>query len=832
MKTKTKIILISVALLAVLAVYCFPVNIAKAWYPAGGGVDDYKWELFGPHVKGITIPMYASEEAEWTAMDNNLLDLEDWALTKTWIDHWNADPRFTIADYGGENGYFILDINNNATLPDGSANPCAVVSMRQAIACLVNRTTIVTTICEGFALPMWTTIPTYMTAYLHPEIKPYGLLENLAYTAIGDATYWGNDSARAEAYLDADHFPRAGPGLDRYWDKNANGVKDAGEDYVVLKFYSRSDSGQRLLFGNDLNARLNSVGLRTDYMPRVRQVCSDNVMGAKDFHMYTGGWSGIGPDPDVLFDLYHGVNYWHPGKPPNYANINDPILNQKLEDIKFANTVEEAVAACLAAQERFAGIAASVPLWCASGYKVFRNQLIDAPGQNVEGVVNQKAFGANSFWTTLNEFKNTELYPNAYIKYGFKSDVEKLNPVYAEWYWDWEVLGRMYDGGASRNPYELSIYMPQLYKNWEAGTWVDKGETKSKVRITLKPNLYWQDGTPITIADVYYTLVEMSDELLGKGLPPPWWYPTVQYFKSVYIVDPYNIEILLDVKSTFAVGWVIGTIVLPKHIWKPIVDASSVGNPIVNGKQPDPLCIASGPFKFNSWSQVEPKRIVLDASTTYWQYCPVYVNVHNTPTYATKLIVDPVTKHGVFNFDVTIKNLWLNDSHGGFLTVNKYLYVDGVLQPTFPHNIDIVTLASGAIVPNIESFAYDWTAGKHNITVAVHVKGPAMLDEVHVNPWISQWINATQRYWVTIKEDIAGTTLHDQLGLPSYPYKATVPCPDLKVDIQDLARASGAFGSYPGLPNWNTVADITGDYKVDIQDLARVSSKFGWNAGA
>jgi len=84
--------------------------------------------------------------------------------------------------------------------------------------------------------------------------------------------------------------------------------------------------------------------------------------------------------------------------------------------------------------------------------------------------------------------------------------------------------------------------------------------------------------------------------------------------------------------------------------------------------------------------------------------------------------------------------------------------------------------------------------------------------------------------YTTIREDIAGSTLYDDIGYPSYPYKSELPSPDFKVDIHDIARASGAFGSYPGHSNWNPVVDQNSDYKVDIADLARVSSKFGWHA--
>jgi hypothetical protein len=50
---------------------------------------------------------------------------------------------------------------------------------------------------------------------------------------------------------------------------------------------------------------------------------------------------------------------------------------------------------------------------------------------------------------------------------------------------------------------------------------------------------------------------------------------------------------------------------------------------------------------------------------------------------------------------------------------------------------------------------------------------------------------------------------------------------DRKVDINDLARASAAYGSIPGSANWNPVADVDNDMKVDIRDVAIVSQNYG-----
>jgi ABC-type transport system substrate-binding protein len=857
-----KALLFSIAMLAILAITIVP-NVGAWCIPGPTPGEDYKYEVYGPHFKGILIPIYTSEEAEWTAMDNNQLDLEDWPLTSAWLAHWTGDARFTIQNYGGEAGFFILDINNNETLPDGSPNPCTVVSFRRALAYIVNRTHIVNDICGGLGLAMWTPVPRYMSGYVNHYIEPGAELANLTY---GGMT---GDLSAAAALLDADHFPIGTDGW-RYWDRNTNGVEDAGE-HVKLIFYSRSDSGQRLAFADDyvLKLRAQPICIDVDYRPRPRATCSADVMGAKNFHLYTGGWISIGPDPDFLYDLFYSEMYWHPGKPPNYNNVHDPLLDFWLEKIKFANTAAEGLDATLTAQEIFATYAFKVPLWCASGYKAYRNNPVEEPSAQLTHVVNQMGFGVNSWWTTLNAMETTNDYPPIYLRYGFMSDCDKLNPVYSEWYWEWEVLGRIYDGGAGRDPMTLATWIPQLYKAWTVGLWKDPktGEDKSKVRITLRDDCYWQDGTPVTMADVYYTLIEVVDDMLAKGLPPPWWYPTVQYFRSVYVIDPYNIEILLDVKSVWAVGWVIGTIVLPKHIWKPIVDRTTTANMDLDDNLhtalPDPNLIGSGPYRFAEWTK--GVHIVLDANTPgsvehsitspgYWQYSPIKISydIRDPPelAYRHKLPFEPAN----MTWSGTVTNLFADRNVNGYeeikmnttsLANETYTLapqetvctenLDGMFNLIFgisfyhcsaaddlipyPH-IDyekwILVHSKGvwityndiyiAYIPYCEYF---WLVSKVQFTIP----NPPGIPVSTTWGWDLEW------YQHTIKEDIVGSTWYNDVytQLHKLPPELAVRLPP---EMDDILAAYPYKSELP-----------TCDFKVDIKDVAAASKAFGTYPG-
>jgi len=106
--------------------------------------------------------------------------------------------------------------------------------------------------------------------------------------------------------------------------------------------------------------------------------------------------------------------------------------------------------------------------------------------------------------------------------------------------------------------------------------------------------------------------------------------------------------------------------------------------------------------------------------------------------------------------------------------------------------------------------------------------------EVHVKTgvvWEGKTITTDVRLWrgyVTIKEDITGSTYYNDIGMSTYPYKSQLPSPDTKVDIKDVGTAAKAFGSYPGHKRWSIVADINSDYYIDIKDIAAIAKMFGW----
>jgi hypothetical protein len=854
--------------LGILAVTIFP---TYGWVipPNPAGEDNY--ELYGPHVAGVIFRVYPDTTSEWTDMQLHDLDIEDWSLDPAWNATFGAvGGPWTEANYGGEAGYYLFDVNNNATMAATDSgpflpNPTSDFFMREALAYAANRSDIVA--LDSTAAPIYTPVPTYMAGYINADLAPGQPGEQYTYGG-----YTG-DTAQAITILDNHYFPIGGDGW-RYWDRNHNGVKDAGEDMRLI-VYSRP--GLRGDYCDHYNNVLNTVlHIKTDYHSHVqRSMVTGPVFAQEDFNIYTGSWTGIGPDIDYLCDLYNGSNYYHPGSPENYAGINYADLNTQLTGIKLATSLAAGTAAAKQAQYLFALHACAIPLWSTSGIKAYANVPVAARAVgNWTDLVNQKGQGVNSWWATLNMHQTGALYPNNYTYYGFSSTVTLQNIVYAQWYWDLEVLGRVYDCGARRDPKTLASWVPQLYKNWTIGTWTDptNGQIKTQVTVTLRPDAYWQDGQPVTAADVLYTLTEVSKDLLAKGFPPPWWYPTVQYMKSVELLDPYNIQILLDVNSVWAVGWVIGSVVIPKHIWKPIVDASisPTNHPYIQGTTPDPNIIGSGPFRWSSGiGNTVASTVTLVANTPgsvvngitslgYYLYYPIWADI-GTPNNRVKFNLGTSNANVSIINGITLYNLFqgYTGNYSGDLDVTVRLLVDGAVEnvttglviPTWNYTSPYPETGGGSATldnwvldtgTNTMQYGLEIDAlnpSFHYITVQVQITGPTtILGDGEPNPWLGKWVNVTLPIWVTLKTDIAGSNLFNDMaaiGVPGYagvPALVTdeLPTPDLRVEGRDLSVADKAFGSYPGSPTWNSTCDVNKDYKVDGKDIGAMSRDYSW----
>jgi len=275
-------------------------------------------------------------------------------------------------------------------------------------------------------------------------------------------------------------------------------------------------------------------------------------------------------------------------------------------------------------QEAIAYFVCGVPIWAASHTAFHRrytggnNGVPVSPddgenqyrGQPWKGVVNQKGFGVYSTMSFYDMHPANALFgdgENMTIRWGFSQPTMSLNPIYANSIYDWNVLNQAYDSAITSDPY-TSEDAPWLATSWEAGTWdsPDYG-TCTKVIFNLRHDVLWSDGMPMTSSDVKFTwggpLVtdSLSNLLQKKGYPPAYWSSQVADILSIATPDPWTVIVYLDVYSSFGLysmsGW---NIVLPEHIWKPII---LTGDPTQPWNQP---CVCTGGYYLQNTSDPAP----------------------------------------------------------------------------------------------------------------------------------------------------------------------------------------------------------------------------------
>ncbi len=847
----------------------FNIQPIKSWTYNDGTSDDTKFQKFGPRADRLLIKL-ENETAEWYALANGEIDITDWPLSKEYYDLFTsntANPAtglpynetINTVFYGSELSLIILDINNNnnehlGNPPDPSypnpvyPNPTSVKEMRQAIAHLVDRSQLDTIIGEGFYEPLYTIVP--HQGYRHPDIRPEGALENITYP-------YGR--AAAETLLDAGGFPVNSTTGWRFWDRNNDSIEQPDE-YLELKFPMRTDpmrtdDERRSAFANFLADELDTVQIRVNRMWLHPVDIYQHVMSEKNFHLYIGGWQ-FGVDPDHLI-LWCWDYYWHPGFCYNYAGVKDEEFCETAIRTIEAKTQEEALKNATLAQLIFAENAYGVPLWSYAGSKAISRYYTGGNtwqpitpddgenqyrGQYWEGAVDVSGVGIDNFWSFLNMHPQGHIRgdgENMTIRWGFKTpELTMLNPVSAEWFWDWNVLSLIYEPLIQRNPYNLAEFIPWLAEDFQISTYTHplNGEC-TKIRLKLRPDITWHDGTPLTTADVYFTWVELEQLLREQGIPPPpWWH--WEEILDIKLYDAYNFELLFSQQSMWLWGRASSTIILPKHIWKPLIETAP--GDVMSGFAPDPNLIGSGPWRLEEY--VEGSHVLLVANRPddtvqtnlpgstpvtspkgYYRHHPIIAEAMVNGTRSAK--IDYYTQP--YRVDYKVYNLYDQP-------------ITGDISITYPNETTIEF--RDTVITTEANWTHSWIGEItlfRTTSVEVNVTLPTEFEGVY------SWTHAFYGTIITYKDgwfglykdiipyfdgpDIAGSNLYDDLGLTEYPYKFQLPTPDFKIDMKDIAQVARAFGAYPGHPRWYMgIGDINNDYIVDMKDIGNTARKFGW----
>jgi len=434
----------------------------------------------------LEITFYGSDTAAWTALVNGEIDFLQWALTEEQKEAAEADPNIQLARVD-ENGMFEFDINNNYTIKTypGIRSITNELKVRQAIAYLVDKDAIIRDILHYYGVRIDQPIAAPQTE---------GWCNS---SVIGpNYPYKYNPEMAAQLLREAGFTDEDGDGWVEYppdWDGLAGlPAGQRGTDDYPLVLCVRSDHGHRLSAGyyildqleTTLKATSLHAGIKTTgtqwFQPR--SVLSPKVMGDRDYHIYTGGWS-LGRYPTYLFSLFHSM-FWYPygsnyvtgmnkTNQPNYPDVDEAVAA-----IWYTASIEDAQVASQKFCYLHAKYCINIPLWSYSSYWAYRKTLV--------GVVNMNGYGIENAYTFLNAYR----VDGGPIRMGTISGPSRLNILYSQWYFEYAFLDRVYTGAMSVQPYNLAIDQPWVVQDWETGTWVDAdGTEKSKCTYYIRKDV-------------------------------------------------------------------------------------------------------------------------------------------------------------------------------------------------------------------------------------------------------------------------------------------------------------------------------------------------------
>jgi len=270
-----------------------------------------------------------------------------------------------------------------------------------------------------------------------------------------------------------------------------------------------------------------------------------------NYHLYTGLWSLSRFPPVYVWRNYHSGQFISGGY--NYVTGNDsnnqpnyPELDVLLDEARFPPDYASSQSALRKALGLgWCELFINIPLFSARSYWVWKNNLL--------GVVNGEGVGLENNYFFLKTMK----IGGGPLVYGLRSPPYMLNTIYSDWYFDYQVLDRIYEtGGIDTPPYDLSIDQEGYLKDWTVSTWVDPDDSVEKTLVTRtwrnecpgNPGVPLRFTRPVTGAqgEVLNVTQHYANLWYVKQDPVAWSHDTCKDVKTVRMTGDYSMEIYWD----------------------------------------------------------------------------------------------------------------------------------------------------------------------------------------------------------------------------------------------------------------------------------------------
>ncbi|MDR1472207.1 MAG: ABC transporter substrate-binding protein [Synergistaceae bacterium] len=323
---------------------------------------------------------------------------------------------------------------------------------------------------------------------------------------------------------------------------------------------------------------LRSIGVPIEAEPMDFQTMLARI-DVRDFDACTNAWT-MSRDPDVLYSFYHSSMDVEGGY--NMSGIADAELDRVLDGLRYAPDERTARDMASRAQEILSELMPVIPIY--SRYS------ISSIRKDWNGVFTTDRSASDNELTLISMSPKEGGERPIYWNIG--DEIRTLNPLVSSTAYDWTVLGTVYGSLLSVNPYTFED-LPWLAASWDVST----GERGSVFTFTLRPNLKWQDGRPLTADDAAFTIGFIKDNNV------PRFFDLVKDVESVETDAAHRtIRVAMSNTSYWHLHNIGGMPVLPKHILQNVADwrawqPANRPHRALDGTELTEL-IGTGPFTF------------------------------------------------------------------------------------------------------------------------------------------------------------------------------------------------------------------------------------------
>ena len=502
--------------------------------------------VYGPRIEKLCMVIVRNSDAQVLAVERGDADVISELARPSDIERLSRNPKLKMSLARGFHAFFILLNNEKAPWNDKY--------VRQAAAEAIDRNNIVRTIYSGYCEPI--------NSWL-PPVSPWALPESTK-------TIFDRDSARSKL-------------KSRGYSWNISGLLVAPDGkalpHIKLLTPLANVAPTTAEMAEQAADSLRAVGFPVDVEPMDFSAMVAKL-DRKDYSMAVLAWS-MGRNPDSLYAFYHSSMSAEGGY--NMTGTKDKALDAELSKLRFAKDKKEAEAASAKVQLMLADIMPSIPI-----YSRFSVASVSNSWKNI--LTTEKVTADNMWSFLMAEPKDGRMRTMNVI---LPEEPRNLNPFTASTAYSWQVLGMIYEGMTSTNPFTLED-MPGIAESWSVKSAANGENMHTELVFKFKNGLKWNDGSAMTASDMKVTI----DFLRRNKIP--------RFFDSVKDVE--NVSVsgnTLTVRMKGVSYWYLDNIgglpCMPKKILDKISDWQN-WNPIAkDGKTAALGLIGCGPFMLDEY---------------------------------------------------------------------------------------------------------------------------------------------------------------------------------------------------------------------------------------